>query len=66
LLFAAAQGGGDCPADVTGDESVDLADLNLVLGNFGTTTSDGDTNGDGEVDLVDLNAVLGAFGTTCP
>jgi uncharacterized membrane protein len=55
----------DCPADVDGSGSVDLADLNLVLGNFGQSTSDGDTNGDGEVDLADLNAVLGAFGTSC-
>ncbi len=66
LLFAAAQGGGDCVGDLTGDGIVNLTDLNIVLGNFGTTTSEGDTNGDGEVDLADLNAVLGEFGTTCP
>lgn len=55
----------DCPADVTGDGSVDLADLNLVLGNFGLATDDGDASGDGLVDLADLNAILGAFGTSC-
>ena len=55
-----------CPADVDDSGSVDLADLNLVLGNFGQTTDSGDTNGDGEVDLADLNAVLGAFGQDCP
>ncbi|MFU8828895.1 MAG: agmatine deiminase family protein [Phycisphaerales bacterium] len=55
-----------CPADVTGDGSVNLADLNLVLANFGQSTPDGDTNGDGFVDLADLNAVLAAFGTDCP
>lgn len=54
-----------CPADTNGDGSVDLADLNLVLANFGTQSDDGDTNGDGTVDLADLNAVLAAFGTTC-
>ncbi|MFI4853737.1 MAG: M14 family zinc carboxypeptidase [Phycisphaerales bacterium JB065] len=54
-----------CPGDTTGDGSVDLADLNLVLANFGTDTSDGDTNGDGSVDLADLNAVLAAFGESC-
>ena len=59
-------GAGNCPPDVTGDGAVDLADLNLVLGNFGQATSDGDTNGDGGVDLADLNAVLGAFGQSCP
>jgi hypothetical protein len=54
-----------CPADVTGDSSVDLADLNMVLGSFGQASASGDTNGDGVVDLADLNAVLGAFGTSC-
>ncbi|MFI4853639.1 MAG: hypothetical protein ACIAQF_01515 [Phycisphaerales bacterium JB065] len=57
--------GPDCPADVDGSGGVDLADLNLVLANFGQTTDEGDTNGDGEVDLADLNAVLAAFGTHC-
>lgn len=60
-----AGGADDCPADVSGDGSVNLADLNLVLANFGQTTAEGDTNGDGEVDLADLNAVLAAFGTNC-
>lgn len=55
----------NCPADVTGDGEVNLADLNLVLANFGQTTGDGDTNGDGVVDLADLNAVLAAFGSNC-
>jgi len=56
----------DCPADVNGDGIVDLNDLNIVLTNFGQTTSIGDTNSDGIVDLDDLNAVLSAFGTSCP
>ena len=54
-----------CPGDVTGDGTVDLADLNLVLASFGQATDSGDTNDDGVVDLADLNAVLGAFGTGC-
>lgn len=63
----------DCPtvdpcapcADVTGDNTVDLADLNLVLANFGSVTSDGDATGDGNVDLADLNLILANFGTAC-
>ena len=51
--------------DVTGDGNVDLADLNLVLGNFGSTTDVGDANCDGVVDLADLNLVLGQFGGSC-
>ncbi|XOV75240.1 MAG: hypothetical protein ACFHWZ_17710 [Phycisphaerales bacterium] len=54
-----------CVGDVTGDNVVDLADLNLVLANFGQATSDGDANDSGNVDLADLNIVLGAFGTNC-
>lgn len=59
-----------CPADVNGSGGVDLADLNLVLGNFGlasgATMGDGDASGDGSVDLADLNIVLGGFGSACP
>jgi hypothetical protein len=54
--------------DVTGDGNVDLADLNLVLGNFGTSPGvglNGDANCDGNVDLGDLNLVLGQFGGNC-
>lgn len=54
----------DC-ADVTGDGNIDLADLNLVLANFGQTTDEGDANGDGGVDLADLNLILASFGGTC-
>lgn len=58
-------GDGFCPADVTGDGSIDLDDLDLVLTNFGQVTSEGDTNGDGVVNLDDLDALLTAFGTDC-
>lgn len=53
-----------CPGDINGDGSVDLADLNLVLANFGSAGPAGDANGDGAVDLADLNIVLANFG--CP
>jgi len=55
----------DCPGDVTGDDIVDLADLNLVLGNFGQETYGGDTGNDGTVNLADLNTVLANFGNAC-
>jgi hypothetical protein len=54
-----------CFGDTNADDTVDLADLNTVLGNFGQQTDQGDTNDDGVVDLADLNTVLGAFGTSC-
>lgn len=57
-----------CPGDVNGDLLVDLADLNIVLFNFGSavpTDTNGDVTGDGLVDLADLNLVLFNFGAVC-
>jgi hypothetical protein len=57
-----------CPGDANGDNAVDLADLNTVLGAFGTAVAPGtgaDFDGNGMVDLADLNLVLGNFGTSC-
>ncbi|MFI4854013.1 MAG: hypothetical protein ACIAQF_03410 [Phycisphaerales bacterium JB065] len=54
-----------CPGDSNDDGEINLADLNLVLANFGETTGAGDANGDGVVDLADLNLVLANFGETC-
>lgn len=55
-------------ADVTGDGSIDLADLTAVLFQFGQSVppgSGGDTNGSGFVDLIDVQSILFDFGTTC-
>jgi hypothetical protein len=57
------------PGDLDGDCDVDLADLAVMLSNFGTTSGAthamGDVDGDGDVDLADLAALLGGFGTSC-
>ncbi len=58
----AALVGPTCAGDVTGDGATNLADLNLVLANFGSSTPQGDANGSGTVDLADLNLVLANFG----
>ncbi|MCA9244134.1 MAG: hypothetical protein KDA32_09280 [Phycisphaerales bacterium] len=57
-----------CPADLTDDGTVDLADLAALLANFGLPAgpAEGDTTGDGLVDLADLAELLSAFGTDCP
>lgn len=65
MLLPALPSEPTCPGDVTGDGSVDLADLNLVLANFGTSPGiggPGDANCSGEVDLADLNLILANFG----
>lgn len=51
--------------DATGDGEIDLADLNIVLANFGSETDEGDLDGDGVVNLADLNIVLATFGSSC-
>lgn len=58
-----------CPADLDGDGIVGLADLAVVLANFGCAPNPaacaGDIDGDGDVELSDLAAELAVFGTTC-
>jgi len=61
--------GGGCLGDVDGDNAVTLADLGVVLANYGTgsgaTLEDGDLDGDGDVDLADLGLILSRFGAVC-
>jgi hypothetical protein len=52
--------------DANHDGSVDLADFNILAGNFGQDGRDfsqGDFNYDGGVDLADFNLLAGRFGT---
>ena len=51
-------------ADTNGDNVVNFADLNIVLGAFGQTGVGlpADVNNDGVVNFADLNAVLSEFG----
>jgi DNA-binding beta-propeller fold protein YncE len=57
-------------ADVNNDHVVDVADLAILLSNFGTlsgaTRENGDLDGDGDVELGDLTILLSAFGASCP
>jgi endonuclease/exonuclease/phosphatase family metal-dependent hydrolase len=58
-----------CPGDVNGSSGVDLADLSIVLSNFGTSPGiggSGDADCDGVVDLADLSIVLSNFGCSSP
>lgn len=57
-----------CPYDINDDDSVDLADLAGLLGNFGMQSGaihqSGDLDGDQDVDVADL-ALLVHFGDVC-
>lgn len=57
-------------ADLTCDGAVGLADLSVLMSNFGRLDSpqrtDGDLDADGSVGLADLSIMLSAFGTMCP
>ena len=44
-----------CPGDIDGNNSVNFADLNAVLGGFGVTYT-----------FPNLNTVLANFGSICP
>ncbi len=58
-----------CPGDLDGDGDVDVADLAILLANFGSmanvTAAEGDLDHDGDVDIADLSLMLTLFGTTC-
>ncbi len=58
-----------CPGDLNDDGVIDLADLSLMLANYGVTEGalyvDGDLDGDGDVDLADLSLLLAVYGTQC-
>lgn len=52
--------GTPCPADLTGDGTVNGADLGALLAGWGAAS--GDVDGNGTTDGADLGAMLGAFG----
>jgi len=60
-----------CRADATGDCLVDIADLAVILANFGQSPAlglapaNGDIDIDTDVDMQDLVGVLSAMGTNC-
>lgn len=57
-----------CWGDLNGDRVVSLADLTIMLGNYGLAVpqSGGDLNSNGVVDLSDLSTELALYGTVCP
>ena len=55
-----------CPNDVNGDGSITVADLLIVLSEFGCTSDcTADVDGDGAVTVADVLLILSAFGSLC-
>lgn len=54
-----------CDEDINGNDAVDVGDVLIVLGYWGTTDPDADVTGDGFVGVDDLLALIAAFGP-CP
>lgn len=58
-----------CPGDLTGNREVTIADLAILLANYGSTsasTFEGDLTGDYIVDIADLSILLAHYGDQCP
>jgi len=56
----------DCPADVNGDGVISVADILLLLGQFGCSEDCTiDINGDGSTNVQDILIILASFGTEC-
>ena len=57
-----------CAGDLNGDNLVSVADVLVLLGDFGCVTPPcpGDANNDGLTNIGDLLVLLGAFGLPCP
>jgi hypothetical protein len=52
----------DCPADVNGDDVVDVADFLQLLGVWGQSGVPEDINDDGTVDVLDFLELVGSWG----
>ena len=52
----------DCSEDINGDSNVDVSDLLIVIGYWGSTNSPADINQNGIVDVSDLLMVVGNWG----
>ena len=51
-----------CIGDTTNDNEVNVADLLVIIDQWGLTDSPADINGDGIVDVSDLLIVIGNWG----
>ena len=56
----------DCPEDLNGDGQISVADILLLLSDFGCSSDcDADLNDDGATNVNDILQILAAFGQEC-
>jgi FG-GAP repeat len=55
-----------CPADLTGDGSLNFLDVSAFLQAFGSGSLIADFTEDGSLNFLDVSAFLGAFSSGCP
>lgn len=55
-----------CPADITGDGTLNFFDVSAFLSAFNTQDPSVDFTGDGSINFFDVSAFLSAFGDGCP
>ena len=55
----------DCPADLNADCNVDVSDILMLIGNWGSTDPALDIDGSGEVDVADILLAVSGWGN-CP
>ena len=54
--------GSPCPADTDGSGTVDVTDILIIVGAWGSDNQAADVNGDGTVNVSDILAVVSAWG----
>jgi hypothetical protein len=60
------QGPQPCPADFTGEGSLNFLDVSAFLSAFGNQDPSADFTGEGQFNFLDVSAFLSAFGAGCP
>lgn len=65
-FWAGVQSGNPCPADLTGDGSLNFFDVSAFLSAFSMNDPSADFTGDGSFNFFDVSAFLAAFSAGCP
>ncbi len=65
-VYLIGSSGGSCPADLTGDGSLDFFDVSAFLSAFTSQDPLADFTGDGQFNFFDVSAFLNAFTAGCP